>query len=1608
MELVERTETSYSRPRKRSIVESSDEHGEEVFKFRILLPNGAITDLTLHGPGEEMFVDEFVDVVRIEFERSAKRTPGIKRKIVWDGDVYLEDLSENKIRKRIHFNRFKSNKLHTLRLFDGAEDTVDTFQNMWDLTPDTDLLSELPAEYTFETALADLIDNSLQAVWSNTLGDRRLVSVAVTDQGISIFDSGPGMDGSDEKSIVKWGKMGSSNHRSSKGLAIGGKPPYLMPLFGMFGYGGPIASMHLGRCALVSSKTKESKKVYTLYLEREALLNNSRSECIWRTDGGIRDPLEDEIQTSPHGSFTKVEIYEPKLRCLEEFQLQCRLKDIYFPYIQCDDLHITGKTTTPIEFQVNDVNLAEIEGGEVAITNLLSCNGPEFVLQLHFYINLDTTSKTTSNQGSGSYRQANARLKCVYFPIVEGKESIDRILEKLEAEGCRILENFDNFCRVSIRRLGRLLPDARWGRLPFMEPRRKVDKGQVLKRCCYRVKCFVETDAGFCPTRSKTDLAHHDPFTTALKNFGNKSLGKDSEAIVKVHKGGKPLSVLQLEKEYQDWIMQMHEQYDQEIDSGEDQPVIVVSPRNKKELGISSDVVRVHQAIRRKGASWKSGQKIKILKGAVGCHKNNIYATLEYILIEGFQGDVGGEARLICRPLGCPDEKGCLLAVNGENASLDIRKSISFPISVIDSGKCQAIDTATWKYQLEKRHEKAPSTIDILNIQQCRQLEIDGALPVGASVSAGLAPPNEIVAVVRPFNFVSSSSSKDLDPKYIVKDDLEMSMEVKCIDGSKDNNECEPVCAERVKPSSRSGLSGLYIFPLGCKFPSLFRKAGIYKFSFSICTGSSCKPLEMQVVVTPCSIPRKWGILCDKQGPFADGKPLTVRVGSSFPHLSIACYDKYYNRMPFESTPEVKVKIMAGGSTLVCVKEMMVDLSINKMTLQVTDMLIESSNLDLIRPQYKATLEICSGDELFPVSVPCQVNPGHPHHLKMTRSPKLENSLIPGHVIDKLILELFDAYDNHVAKGVEVRVEVEGFCFQGRDGWMHKVDDHGCVNLSGLLKVTGGYGTSVHLSVSFGGKILLKEEFQIAKRELRMVSQVPSHCIAASQLENIVFEVFDSEGRVDEGIHDEPTHDQFHALTLTSESSQIDSTIRYTFRRGKCTVPSIPVPREEGDFQFVASHSHHPVLRTSVKILVIRAPKLELATLTEPSTPIVHSQCSDGRMLLLQDTYVFDPKHAHALVASLFEDGKKLDRGLAKVGVQIGSIENKLKLLNDRKTAIAREIYDLEVLMEPLSFSPFDHVMDAKDLVVKRIEGKGDDVVAVFCNLLKTIQIREPEKQYVQDVIGVVALLGTVNSYRLSRIFAEYLGEDYMLAVVCKSNEAVSALEKYVEKGEIDWSCSLHEAASASEKTINGRFRVICLEDIRPYSGDITGNDRQRKLALPVPLLPSGRTPHGFLGYAVNMINLNMNMHITTAAGYGLRETLFYLLFGEVQVYETRADMQEANACIKSGAISLDGGIKRGNGILVVLGNCDPEIRFPVEPEVLRSSQHTLDVVKKITDKKAEMEALSAEILKETNALAKARHKFGKRREQLCKFMEEKAPFIKEVMESRKQLIAEN
>ncbi|XP_059434267.1 structural maintenance of chromosomes flexible hinge domain-containing protein GMI1 [Corylus avellana] len=1565
---------------KRRLVELYDDDNEigRVYRFKVLLPNGTSIGLTVTDPGREMPFRNFIGLVKDEYYRARKQYEPIKQKkhIDWNSDrIYLEDGNSREMRGMIKFDNFNPHKCHILQLHDGSGEIADTFKNMWDLTPDTDLLKELPEEYTFETALADLIDNSLQAIWSNSKNDRRLISVNIVEDRISIFDTGPGMDGSDENSIAKWGKMGASLHRSSKGQAIGGKPPYLRPFFGMFGYGGPIASMHLGRRALVSSKTISSRKVYTLHLEREALLSSSCSELSWKTDGGMRDPLEDEVGKSPHGSFTKVEIFKPKINRLDILQLQCRLKDIYFPYIQCDEVSNSVKTITPIEFQVNGVDLAEIEGGEVAITNLHSCNGPEFVFQLRFFFK--QSSASTQSPGSRACQEANARLKCVYLPVIKGKESIEIILEKLEAEGCSTVENYETFSRVSIRRLGRLLPDARWAWLPFMESTpKKRDRAHLLKRCCLRVKCFIETDAGFNPTPSKTDLAHHNPFTTALKNFGNKLLEKEKDVNVEIYRDQKLLTPLQLEREYQEWILHMHDQYDEETECGEDQPVLIVNPANKKALGISSDVIRLHRVLKRKGESWKSGQKIKILKGAcAGCHKNNIYAALEYFLLEGFQGDAGGEARIICRPLDVPHDHGCALVENNGDPNFDIRSSLSLPINVIDSGKCVVIENMEWDYQLSKQHQKSPSTIDLLSVKQCQELEVDGALPVDGPVRAGEVPPKEIVAVVRPANFVSSGASKNLDQKHIVKTNLEMSMEVKFRKEVEDLQDCRHIYSVRITPSSRKGFHGLYIFPLGCKFPELFQKAGVYMFSFSV-KESTCNNCDKRVLVKASPMVGKWGLLNDEQST-----PYRVRVGSCFPPLYLACYDTYDNRIPFKSTPEVMIKLESTKGVLFHVGKRKTGFSSNKFTLEIKDLLIECNELDKIRPSYKATLVICSQDELFSVSIPCQVTPGSLQLVKAQPPIFEKNQLLPGCVAKEFILEMFDACGNHVSQGSEVQLEVEGLHILDQIVSKRRVDNSGCINLGGLLKVTAGYGSKVSLSVLSGHEVLFKKEFQTEERELRLASRVPEFCTAGTELENVVFEIVNSTGEVDEAIHDEKKYGQFHTLTIKSEFSNTEDSIQYIFKHGRCTVLAIPLPQSQGIFCFEASHSCHPELHLSVKVSLVEAPKVKYDEIQSPY--------SSGKVLLLQDS------PSAKLENFMITIEKKIQDEILQIGARNRDLEEALDYLNNKKAEIEQDMSRLQAFVEPCLLNNPNYI-PTKEELINRIESTNHSAAAVICSVSKESSFQEQQNHFMKDVVGLVALLGTVRINNLSRILAEYLGEDQMLAVVCRSFAAASALEKYEQNGEVHCRHALHAEASALGKSIKGRFLVVCLEDIRPYTGEFEGSGPQRKLALPHPTFPSGSVPIGFIGYAVNMIDLDIDFLCTrAAAGHGLRETLFYCLLGEVQVYETWEYMLEARHCIKHGAVSLDGGILRDNGV-VSLGFGNPQICFPVVAPESVSSAESVEIIKLIEEKKSELRVIIDYIAQLTRSHDKSLKRFNKKKEEYNMLMDDMEPVVED------------
>ncbi|XP_063945360.1 structural maintenance of chromosomes flexible hinge domain-containing protein GMI1 isoform X2 [Daucus carota subsp. sativus] len=1487
---------------------------EKVYKFRVLLPNGLCLSLRVDEPAtKKMPVVVFADLVKEEYDRMKKSDKIRRRSIDWDSaDLCLIDISEKRFKDLILFEGYDPNKVHTLRLDDGSKGD-EVYENMWDLTPDVELLRELPQEYAFETALADIIDNSLQAIWSKKKD--RLISVDISEDKISIFDNGPGMDASEENSIVKWGKMGSSLHRSSRGQAIGGKPPYLKPFFGMFGYGGSVSSMHLGRHTVISSKTKYSKKVCTLYLQRDALLRSSDSDKTWQANGGLRDPSKDEMKLSPDGSFTKVEISDLKMKSLDVDLLRCKLKDIYFPYIQCDDLSTSGKTLTPIEFQVNGIDLTEVEGGEVAITNLNSCNGRPFVLQLRFTSNQDSSSQ--KSPGKRASQEANAQLKCLYFPVVQGKESIEKILEQLEAERCGVAENFESFSHVSIRCLGRLLPDARWAWLPFMEPKsRKADKAQIFKKCCSRVKCFIETDGGFYPTPSKTDLMHHHPCTIALKNFGSKNSEKERDVHVEIYKDGKKLSLQQMEKQYQEWILEMHNIYDEESDCGEDEPVIIINPSNKKQLGISSDVVRVHKMIRRKGKSWQAGQKIKVLKGACsGFYKNNIYAVLEYILLDGFKGDAGGESRIICRQIGTSEEKGCLLIDNEKgNPSIDIRESKSLPINIIDSGKCLSVESAEWSLQLEKLQHKIPSSIDILCARHCEELEVEESLPFDTPVFAGHAAPDEVIAVVRPASFSSELVSENLDQKHIALTVLDMVLEIKLNSQDKNLQENNHICSIRTPPSTRNGFRGLYIFPVKPRL--IFEKAGEYTFTFHI-EDSNFRRFVKGVTVKALPQVDSWGFVSDTQCA-----KLSVRVGSFFPPISIACYDKYGNRTSFSHVPKVMAKVLTKEIVLFQSEKLNQNISSKNSVLTVENLLVESHNLDFIRPSYEAKLILYSEDEPFCVIIPCQVIPGSIHHL-IAKPKDFMKQLLPGNVIQDLELEVFDVYGNHVKQDTEMLLDMVGFCFQHKTKRI-QVDNRGCIDLSGLLKVSTGYSETVSLSVLSNAKTVFSEKSQTEKRMIRVATEIPEKCFAGSQLENVVFEIVKSDGVIDETINDNEKGDMSHALILKSDSTDIDDSVKYSFRHGCCTVRAIPLPQIEGSFSFLAAHSRYPKLNMTITVLVEKAPEI----VYDSSQP----HCTDKDNLFLEKSSNLEtPKLQHDdrsimlvkspesakgiknIAGSLYNEQKELKDKIVEYGTYIGEHEKTIEMLHSQRVEFEQSLAKMQASLDAISDGDSSYSPD-KERMLKEIE-LSHTAASVVCKLSRNKRTYDFSK----DIIGVVALLGNVETNELGRILAEFLGEEQMLGVVCKSLKAAYNLETCDVDGSVKGSTGLQALASEYGISLDGRYSVICLEDTRPYQGDYDSGDPQRMLLLPNPTLTNGNCPPGFIGYAINMIYLDAHqLYTRTCGGKGLRETLFYHLLGEVQVYKTRESMRKAleKSCIQHGAVSLDGGIIRGNGVI--------------------------------------------------------------------------------------------
>ncbi|KAH0691664.1 hypothetical protein KY289_019022 [Solanum tuberosum] len=278
---------------------------------------------------------------------------------------------------------------------------------------------------------------------------------------------------------------------------------------------------------------------------------------------------------------------------------------------------------------------------------------------------------------------------------------------------------------------------------------------------------------------------------------------------------------------------------------------------------------------------------------------------------------------------------------------------------------------------------------------------------------------------------------------------------------------------------------------------------------------------------------------------------------------------------------------------------------------------------------------------------------------------------------------------------------------------------------------------------------------------------------------------------------------------------------------------------------------------------------------------------------------------------------KKLEDAVKEIGLQIKHYEDNIKFLEGQKNRLDDSILDIEVALGKI-YSASGTGSENKESSNGKNELETIEEILTLnsCQLPTHNGTQITHIPYMKDVIGMVALLGKVDDDNINRTLSDYLGQETMLAVVCKTHDGLKALQTYDKKGFVNKSSGLHGVGASIGRPLDDRYLVICLENLRPYTGEFLADDPQRRLAIKKPRYLNEETPPGFLGFAVNMINIDTaNLYCVTSTGHGLRETLFYRLFSQLQVYKTGADMMQALPFIADGAISLDGGIIKSGGI---------------------------------------------------------------------------------------------
>ncbi|KAN0004303.1 hypothetical protein ACTFIZ_010471 [Dictyostelium cf. discoideum] len=321
-----------------------------------------------------------------------------------DIDILFSDLSNYPIKDEITYQKFltTSNRNVLICYFEG-ERILDNGSEeiLVDVTPSKNILLKAgTSEYNFPNAIAEFIDNSIQAVRLNPPGKREIrVTVNrpnsdLKTTSIRIWDNGCGMN---KDALQRWATMGlsqadlldingndSGNNSNSGEPAVGtassssinnnnkqlahssgnGSSEKATGLISRFGVGGKKAAFYLGSEVVVNTKVCGNEWVNQAKISLDIL--NSTGDQEWKIPIIIREPSNLEKK---HDQFTEVIINNVNMSS-ENFQstmdsLGRDLAHIYYYYLHDvgEQSHFTlGDNNSPLKKQKTLTSSSQANG----------------------------------------------------------------------------------------------------------------------------------------------------------------------------------------------------------------------------------------------------------------------------------------------------------------------------------------------------------------------------------------------------------------------------------------------------------------------------------------------------------------------------------------------------------------------------------------------------------------------------------------------------------------------------------------------------------------------------------------------------------------------------------------------------------------------------------------------------------------------------------------------------------------------------------------------------------------------------------------------------------------------------------------------------------------------------------------------------------------------------------------------------------------------------------------------------------------------------------------------------------------------------------------------